>query len=74
VLSHETYCAQDDKLLAAIDLPIAIALKAELEKAILGIVTLATVRTFQIAAPRSTLPVIVFRNCEGCSATAGDEI
>ena len=63
--------AQDDGfvLLAPIHLPISIALKAELQKAVLGIVTLAAVGTLQIASPRRSLTIIVFRNCEGSSAT-----
>jgi len=60
-LPRETYSAQDDKdFLAPIYLPVSITLKPDLQKAILGIVTLAALGALQIPAPGRTVPVVVF--------------
>jgi hypothetical protein len=64
--------AQD--LLAAIHLPITIALKSQSQQSVFGIVPLAAVGTLQIAPQRSSLLIIVFGNCEGCAAAARHEI
>jgi hypothetical protein len=61
-------------LLTAIHLPVSIALKAELQKAVLGIVALAALGTLQVTAPSWALPIVVLGDRKGCAATAGHEI
>jgi hypothetical protein len=62
------------KISTPVHLPVSVGLKAELQKPVLGIVTLAAFWTLQIAAPGRALPIVVFRNREGCPATAGHDV
>jgi hypothetical protein len=55
-----------------IDLPISFALVADLQQTVLGIVPLFAIGALQVAAPCCSLVVVVFGNCEGSPATAGD--
>ena len=75
VPTHETYSAQDDQyLLTPIHSPVSLAVEAELQQAVLGIVSLAALGTLQIAAPRRALAIVVLGDCESCAATAGHKV
>jgi len=60
--------------LATIHFPVSLALKAEFEQAILGIVALATFWTLQVAAPRRAPAIVICGYREGGSATAWHQI
>ena len=60
-------------MLAVIDFPVAFGLESYLEEAIFGIVAFAASGTDHIAAPGGSVAIVIFRDGEGCSATAGDE-
>jgi hypothetical protein len=59
--------------LAFIDLPVSLALIAELQQTVFRIVPFAALRTLQIAAPCGSLAIIIFGHGECCPTTAGDK-
>src|ERR1700685_3732826 len=56
-----------------VDLPESVALIADLQQPVLGIVTFAAGRAGEVAAPGCTLAVVVFGHGKGCAAAAGDQ-
>src|SRR3974390_2607058 len=59
--------------LAVIDLPVSLGMESHLHQPVLGIVPFSASWTDQIAAPCSSLAIIIFRNRKGRAATAGDQ-
>lgn len=57
---------------ALVDFPIALRVESHLEQAVFGIVALAAAGADDVATPRGSLLVVVFRDGEGRAATAGD--
>ncbi|PYV98964.1 MAG: hypothetical protein DMG89_09675 [Acidobacteria bacterium] len=68
------FASAESQHLTFVHLPIARTVVSKLQQAVLGIVTLTTLGAFQVAAPACTLPVIVFRDNKGSTATAGHEV
>lgn len=60
--------------LALVDFPVLLSLISQLQKAILGIVPLATFRAWHVAAYRRSTSIILRRNRERRPATAWDEV
>ena len=59
--------------LTLVDLPISVAIIAELQEAVLWVVALTAMGTFQIAAPSGPLAIVVFGDGKSGPAAAGDE-
>ncbi len=59
--------------LAVVYLPVAFGMEAHLQKAVLRVVPLAAAGTDEVAAPGGALAIVVFGDCESCSATARDQ-
>jgi hypothetical protein len=56
--------------LALVNRPVAFAVIADLQQAVLGIVALATARAGKIAPPSRTLAIVIFGDGEGQTTTA----
>jgi hypothetical protein len=76
--SRSVNCGRDSvempTTLTPIHLPVSLALKAELQKAVLGVVTLATIGALQIPAPGCTLAIILLGDCKRYATAAGHKV
>ena len=61
------------KGLALVDFPVPVGVESHLEKAVLGIVSIAATGAHQITAPGRSLAIVVFRYGKRCAAAAGHE-